>query len=115
MLIISHCRVLASSREPRLLLPWVDPTLSLLAFSLPSTFSQVGIVGGTIMTLGLGALATYTGWTIGKFKLRYPHVQNQADAGEIIGGPWLREAWGIAQILFCALRDTCRGPRRTTG
>lgn len=62
------------------------------------------------MTLGLGALATYTGWTIGKFKLRYPHVQNQADAGEIIGGPWLREAWGIAQILFCALHIIYRGP-----
>jgi len=78
----------------------VAEIISLGILSLPSTFSQVGIVGGTIMTLGLGALATYTGWTIGKFKLRYPHVQNQADAGEIIGGPWLREAWGIAQILF---------------
>ena len=58
------------------------------------------MAGGIILILGLGLLATYTGYNIGLFKLAYPHVQNQADAGEVMGGPILREILGGAQIVF---------------
>ena len=37
---------------------------------------------------------------IGAFKLRYPHVHNMADAGEILAGAWGREILGAAQIIF---------------
>lgn len=49
---------------------------------------------------GLGAIATMTGYVIGSFKLRYPHVHNMADAGEIIAGPIGREVLGTTQVLF---------------
>ncbi|KAI4198645.1 MAG: hypothetical protein LQ350_005117 [Teloschistes chrysophthalmus] len=55
---------------------------------------------GIILILGLGALATYTGYVIGQFKLAYPRVHNMADAGEILLGPIGREVFGIAQMLF---------------
>ena len=48
----------------------------------------------------LGIVATYTGFVIGQFKLRYPHVHNMADAGEVMLGPIGREVFGVAQMLF---------------
>lgn len=55
---------------------------------------------GVILILGLGCLATYTGYVIGQFKLRYPHVHNMADAGEVMLGAIGREFFGAAQIIF---------------
>lgn len=52
------------------------------------------------MVQGLGAIATATGYLIGSFKLRYPHVHNMADAGEILAGPIGREILGAAQVIF---------------
>ena len=31
---------------------------------------------GVILIIGLGIIATYTGYVIGQFKLAYPHVHN---------------------------------------
>lgn len=53
-----------------------------------------------ILILGLGALATYTGYTLGQFKLRYPHVHSMGDAGEVLMGRIGREVLGTAQLLF---------------
>lgn len=55
--------------------------------------------------MGLGLLATYTGYTLGQFKLRYPHVHSMADAGEVLFGKiglaqFGREFLGTAQLLF---------------
>lgn len=58
------------------------------------------MVAGCILVIGLGAAATATGFVIGNFKLRYPHVHNMADAGEILAGAWGREILGAAQIIF---------------
>lgn len=66
---------------------------------LRSSFSAV------ILIVGLGIVATYTGYVIGQFKLRYPQVHNMGDAGEILFGPlgfprFGREFMGSAQLLF---------------
>lgn len=53
-----------------------------------------------ILIIGLGIIATYTGYVIGQFKLAYPHVHNMADAGEVMAGRIGREIFGGAQILF---------------
>lgn len=58
-----------------------------------------------ILIVGLGILATYTGYVIGQFKLRYPHVHSMADAGEVMFAPiglasLGRELLGTAQLLF---------------
>lgn len=52
------------------------------------------------MILGLGALTTYTGYVLGQFKIRYPHIHNMSDAAEILFGAWGREIATAAQILF---------------
>ncbi|THG98973.1 hypothetical protein EW026_g3292 [Hermanssonia centrifuga] len=54
----------------------------------------------TVSLGSLGAIATATGYVLGQFKLRYPHVHNMADAGEIIAGPIGREVLGAAQVIF---------------
>lgn len=53
----------------------IAETISLGILSLPSVLATVGFVPGMIMIFGLGVLATYTGYTIGQFKMRYPHVR----------------------------------------
>lgn len=66
----------------------------------PNIFSRA-----VILIIGLGLLATYTGYVIGQFKLRYPHVHSMADAGEVLFRPiglarFGREFLGTAQLLF---------------
>lgn len=58
------------------------------------------MVAGCILIIGLGGIATITGYMIGMFKLRYPHVHNMADAGYILFGPIGREVLGAAQVIF---------------
>jgi hypothetical protein len=53
-----------------------------------------------VLIIGLGILATYTGYVIGQFHQRYPHIQNLADAGEVLFGAFGRELFGIGQLLF---------------
>lgn len=58
------------------------------------------MVAGCILVISLGFIATATGYLIGLFKIRYPHVHNMADAGMILGGPIGREVLGAAQVIF---------------
>lgn len=53
-----------------------------------------------IILVGIGIIATYTGYLMGQFKLRYPFVTSMADAGEVLMGRFGREFLGIAQLLF---------------
>jgi hypothetical protein len=62
--------------------------------SVPSVFQTIGMAAGIILVIGLGTFATITGYVIGQFKLRYPHVHNMADAGMILYGPIGREVLG---------------------
>lgn len=67
-------------------------------FKFPLSTEQVSFT--CIFIQGLGTIATATGYVIGSFKLRYPHVHNMADAGEILAGPIGREVLGAAQVIF---------------
>lgn len=83
----------------------IAETIALGILSLPSALATLGIVPGVIIIIGLGLLATYTGYTLGQFKLAYPHVHNMADAGEVILAPLGlgalgREVFGAAQLIF---------------
>ncbi|KAH9843113.1 transmembrane amino acid transporter protein-domain-containing protein [Rhodofomes roseus] len=75
-------------------------TVSLGILSIPSVFQSLGMVAGCILVISLGGIATVTGYMIGAFKLRYPHVHNMADAGMILAGPIGREVLGAAQVIF---------------
>ncbi|KAL4784715.1 transmembrane amino acid transporter protein-domain-containing protein [Aspergillus varians] len=78
----------------------VAETVSLGVLSLPAAFAGLGFVPALIILVALGLFATYTGFVIGQFKMRYPQVMNMADAGEVLAGSWGREILGVAQMLF---------------
>ena len=78
----------------------IAETISLGILSLPSALATVGLIPGIILIVGLGILATYTGYVIGQFKLAYPQVHNMADAGFVMAGPIGREILGMGQLLF---------------
>lgn len=78
----------------------IAETISLGILSLPSVLAAVGMVPGVIMIIGLGIVATYTGYTMYQFKLRYPWVHNMADVGQVLLGPIGREVFGAAQVIF---------------
>ncbi|KAF7597192.1 hypothetical protein BBP40_009532 [Aspergillus hancockii] len=78
----------------------VAETISLGVLSLPAAVAGLGLVPAVIILISLGLLASYTGYVIGQFKWRYPHVSSMADAGEILMGPFGRELLFVGQMLF---------------
>jgi len=78
----------------------IAETVSLGVLSLPNVLASVGLVAGLILIVGLGLIATYTGYVIGQFKMAYPHVHNMADAGEVLLGRVGGEVFGVAQTVF---------------
>ncbi|PLB38855.1 putative neutral amino acid permease [Aspergillus candidus] len=78
----------------------IAETISLGILSLPSAVAALGMAPAVVLIVGLGILATYTGYVIGQFKLRYPHVHSMADAGEVMMGAFGRELLGTAQVVF---------------
>lgn len=78
----------------------VAETVSLGVLSLPQAVAGLGLVPALILLVGLGILATYTGYVIGQFKWKYPHISNMADAGEVLMGSFGRELLGTGQALF---------------
>ncbi|OQE13288.1 hypothetical protein PENFLA_c051G03026 [Penicillium flavigenum] len=83
----------------------IAETVSLGILSLPSAVAVLGLAPAVILIVGLGIVATYTGYVIGQFKLRYPQVHSMGDAGEVMFHPmglarFGREFLGTAQLLF---------------
>jgi hypothetical protein len=78
----------------------IAETISLGILSLPSSMAGLGLVPGVILIIGLGAVSTYTGYVFWQFKMRYPHVHNIADVGEIFLGPIGRELGGFLQTTY---------------
>lgn len=78
----------------------IAESVSLGVLSLPATLAQLGLAPALVLIIGLGLLATYTGYVIGQFHQRYPHIQNLADAGDVLFGAIGREVFGIGQLLF---------------
>ncbi|KAF2723424.1 hypothetical protein K431DRAFT_325500 [Polychaeton citri CBS 116435] len=83
----------------------IAETTNLGILSLPSVLATIGMVGGLILIVGLGILATYTGYVLSQFKAAYPHMNNMADVGEILCAPLgfprvEREISSAAQIIF---------------
>jgi hypothetical protein len=60
--------------------------IALGSLGLPSAFATLGMVAGTIMTIGLGFVAIYAGYSIGETKLKYPEIGHYADVGRLLLG-----------------------------
>ncbi|KAI9926225.1 hypothetical protein MW887_004688 [Aspergillus wentii] len=78
----------------------VAETVSLGILSLPAVVAALGFVPGMIIIVGLGIIATYTGYSIGQFKWRYPQAHSMGDAGGIIAGRFGQELLGNGQLLI---------------
>lgn len=78
----------------------VAMTISLGILALPAAVAGVGLAPAVVILIGLGILCSYTGYVIGQFKLRYPHISGMADAGEVLMGGFGRELFFGAQLLF---------------
>ena len=78
----------------------IAETISLGILSLPSVMGTIGLVPGIVLILGLGLIATYTGYVLWQFKMRYPHVVNMADVGQILFGRIGYELFGAAQVIL---------------
>ncbi|KAL5603798.1 hypothetical protein FOVSG1_006548 [Fusarium oxysporum f. sp. vasinfectum] len=78
----------------------VAETISLGILSLPKCVASLGLVPAIIILVGIGILASYTGYIIGQYKLRHPHITSMADAGETLFGPIGREVVGLTQLLL---------------
>ncbi|OQE22261.1 hypothetical protein PENSTE_c010G10280 [Penicillium steckii] len=78
----------------------VAETISLGILSLPAAIAGLGIVPGIILLIGLGFVASYTGFIMGQFKWRHPHVSSIADAGEVLMGSFGRELFFTGHMLY---------------
>lgn len=77
----------------------VTETISLGILSLPAAIAKLGLIPGILCISTLGFLATYSGYVIGQWKLKYPKTLSFADVGEQLGGKWLGRVFGAAAIM----------------
>ena len=78
----------------------VAETISLGILSLPRAMADLGIVPGLILLVCLGGMASYSGFVIGQFKQRYPHIHSYGCAGEVLFGKWGGRILGWSQFAF---------------
>ncbi|KAF2278677.1 uncharacterized protein EI97DRAFT_440210 [Westerdykella ornata] len=86
--------------------------IALGSLSLPSAFATLGMVAGVIACVGLGLVAIYTSYVVGKVKLLYPHIMNYGDAVRLI---WGRPGYELANIMSCIFLLLLVGSHTLTG
>ncbi|KAI2616287.1 transmembrane amino acid transporter protein-domain-containing protein [Hypoxylon sp. NC1633] len=87
----------------RLTVVLIVEAIALGSLGMPSAFATLGMVAGTILSIGLGLVAIYTSYVVGQVKLKYPGVQHYADAGRLIMGKFGYELVGamfVLQLVF---------------
>ncbi|KAL4898375.1 transmembrane amino acid transporter protein-domain-containing protein [Aspergillus ambiguus] len=70
----------------RLTVICIVEAIALGSLGLPSAFATLGMVAGVILTISIGVLATYAGYSIGQVKLKYPQIRHYADVGPLLLG-----------------------------
>lgn len=87
----------------RLTVVLIVEAIALGCLSLPSAFATLGMVAGTILTVGIGLVAIYTSYIVGQVKLAFPEVSHYADAGRLMMGRFGYELVGVMfslQLIF---------------
>ncbi|EPQ31992.1 uncharacterized protein PFL1_00190 [Pseudozyma flocculosa PF-1] len=85
-------------------LGWIKLTVCLIveaialgSLSLPSAFATLGMVAGTLLSVGMGLIAIYTSYVVGQVKIKFPHVSHYADAGRLLFG---RFGYEVVSVMF---------------
>lgn len=86
--------------------------IALGTLSMPKVFASLGMVVGVLITVGLGFVAIYTSWIIGKVKLAYPEIQHYTDAGRIMFGAF---GYYTFAFMFVAQLVLSTGSHTLTG
>ncbi|KAM3073372.1 hypothetical protein ACMFMF_006577 [Clarireedia jacksonii] len=79
----------------------IAENISLGILSLPAVLAKVGLIGGLITIIGLGIFATYSGYVLWQFRMRYPQITDYGGIGEVLLGPIGRDIFGAAYIIYC--------------
>ena len=89
----------------RLTIISIVEAIALGSLGLPSAFAAVGMVGGVILTVGIGLVAMYAGHMIGQVKLKYPEVSHYADVGRLLMGNWGSKIFvgSFVALLICVI------------
>lgn len=87
----------------RLTICLIVEAIALGSLSIPSAFASLGMVAGVILTVGLGFVAIYTSYVVGQVKLKFPHVDDYADAVQLIWGRFGYELTAVMFVLFLIL------------
>ncbi|CEJ81862.1 Putative Transmembrane amino acid transporter [[Torrubiella] hemipterigena] len=83
----------------RLAVVTIVEAIALGALSLPKSFATLGMVPGVLLTVGLGFVAIFTSYIVGRVKLAFPQTANYADAGRLLFGRIGYEIFGAALVL----------------
>ncbi|GMK58828.1 hypothetical protein CspeluHIS016_0602700 [Cutaneotrichosporon spelunceum] len=95
-------------------LSWLQLTIVLVVtavalgtLSMPAVFASLGMVGGVILTIGMGFVAVYTSYVIGQVKLKYPQVLDYPDVGVLLlpgrAGRAFRKFLQVCFVVFLIL------------
>lgn len=87
----------------RLTIILIVEAIALGSLSLPKAFATLGMVAGTLVSVGLGLLAIYTSDVVGQVKIKFPDAAHYADAGRLIAGRVGYEVVGamfVLQLVF---------------
>lgn len=71
--------------------------IGLGVLSLPSAMKTLGLIPGTAVLVGCGAMVTLANWISGEFRHANPTVHSVADVAGILGGKVAREVTGVGQ------------------
>lgn len=103
-------RIAAAGEAKYNRLSWKQLTLLLIvdavalgALSIPHAFATLGMIAGVVCCVGIGLIAVYTSWIIGKVKLAFPSVQHYGDAGGLLLGRFGYELFSavfVIQLIF---------------
>ena len=87
---------------------------------MPSTFAAIGMVGGVILTVGMGFVAIYSSLHIGNLWLKHPELTNYPLAGELLFGKMFgprmrRPGYWFTTACFLLLLTFTTGSHSLTG
>jgi hypothetical protein len=83
----------------RLTVVLIVEAIALGSLSMPAAFAALGMVGGTLISVGIGLIAIYTSYIVGQVKLRHPDVAHYADAGRLMMGKFGYELVSVMFVL----------------
>ncbi|KAK6218973.1 hypothetical protein QIS74_06182 [Colletotrichum tabaci] len=87
----------------RLVVVLIVQAVALGSLSIPGAFATLGMVAGVICSIGIGLIAIYTSYIVGKVKVKFPHVEHYPAAGGLMFGRIGSEVVGVMLVLMLVL------------